>query len=548
MATLEETQAQLNEAKKKVESIKQQLKTPASSAIRSSLTAQLKAAEKEVKRIEKLIEPLEKAQREAERQAEAAVLAGEQASSKVQLGIKTRTDAAIASQRAYERDVANNDKWAKYQKDLQNLYEYEQSALKQGSSIKPTVSFSLDTYAFGAPTPTAPQGAVPSVSSRNIPGPTVAAGRTRPTAPTPPRPVTAPTGATGPTGAIGPTGSTGPSGATGPTGGTGATGVAPTVAAPTGGKRRKAAGVGPLGIPQDVRAEFAKEFPQYAANFDMGEKEQAFVDFFGRDLISLWTRQLDPSTRYNLADPTELASYLREVENTAYGQRTSENEQNFDFNPAGQAELIRIKRNEITKQYGDLQLSTSQLDQVAREAARKGYVGDDLQFAVYTFAYQAAPRANVMQTQLADRLRNAGRAYGYMPSDAEIQAALTNTPYNGMMVTEDTIREKAQRAAKGQYGHLAEQIDAGLSLEDIFYNYKSYAARTLQLDPSQIDFMNDPKWAEAFGTKETGQLSLTDWTRKLKADDRFGWQFTDDAKQTATNLVMEMEKAFGFRR
>jgi hypothetical protein len=306
-------------------------------------------------------------------------------------------------------------------------------------------------------------------------------------------------------------------------------------------------GFGPMNLPQDVRDEFKQLFPQYAASLDGGEKEQKFVDFFGSDLIAIWVKQLNPETRYDLTDATEKAAFARDVENTAYGQRTSQNEQNFDFNPSGQAELIRIKKNEITKQYGDLQLNTEQLDAVAREAARKGYTGDDLQFAVYAFAYQQVPSTTVAGTEIADKLRNAGRAYGYTPSDAEIKAALTNTPYNGMMVTEDTIREKAQRAAKGQYKHLAEQIDAGLSLDDIFYNYKSYASKVLQVDPSQIDFVNDPKWAEAFGNDKTGQLSLNDWMFKLKSDDKYGYQFTDAARQQATNLVMGLEKAFGFR-
>lgn len=373
-----------------------------------------------------------------------------------------------------------------------------------------------------APTPTA------TVSESNIPGPVVRAGVGR--------------RAKTPTAAPAPTGTSAPAPTS--TGGTG------TVTAPTkrkGKKPKAVVGVGPLNIPQDVRDEFVKQFPQYAANFDMGAKEQQFVDFFGKDLIDIWVKQLDPTTAYDLTNDTEKAAYLRDVENTAYGQRTSTNEQNFDFNPAGQAELIRIKKNEITKQYGDLQLSVPQLEAVAREAARKGYTGDDLQFAVYTFAYQKVPATTVMETEMADRLRNAGRAYGYTPSDAEIKAALTNTAYNGMMVTEDTIREKAQRAAKGQYRHLSEQIDAGLSLDDIFYNYKSYAARVLQVDPSQIDFINDPKWAEAFGNDKTGQLSLNDWTYKLKSDDRYGYQFTDTAKQQATKLVMDLEKAFGFR-
>ena len=55
MATLEETQKQLDDAKKLVATITAQLKTPASAAVRASLKTKLTAAEKEVKRLEKVI-------------------------------------------------------------------------------------------------------------------------------------------------------------------------------------------------------------------------------------------------------------------------------------------------------------------------------------------------------------------------------------------------------------------------------------------------------------------------------------------------------------
>ena len=306
------------------------------------------------------------------------------------------------------------------------------------------------------------------------------------------------------------------------------------------------AGVGPMNLTPNVRAEFVKLFPQFAASFDGGEKEQAFVDSFGRDLVDVWIKVIKGDYG-NLETDAEKSAYQADIERTAYGQRTSQAEQDFDFNPAGQNELIRIKKNDITKQYADLQLDASQLDQIAREAARKNYVGDDLKFAVYSFAYGAKP-ATVMESELADTIRNAGRAYGYNVSDAELKAALTNTPYNGAMVTEDSIRQKAQRAAKGQYGHLADQIDAGLSLDDIFYNYKAYAARTLGVDPGEIDYVNDPKWAEAFGSKDQGQLSLNDWLYKIKSDRRYGYQYTPQAEKEVADVVMSLEKAFGLRK
>jgi hypothetical protein len=323
-----------------------------------------------------------------------------------------------------------------------------------------------------------------------------------------------------------------------------------TAPATTKKKKKKAAapaGTGPMGITDELRTEIRTLFPQFASSFDGGTNEQQFVDFFGSDLVAILVKAAGQDAYGQLETEAEVAAFKRDVENTGYGQRTNQAEQDFDFSPGTQAEKIRVKKNEITKQYADLQLDMQQLDTVARDAARKGWTGDDLKFAIYNYAYGAKP-STVMESELADQIRNAGRAYGYVVSDAELKAALTNTPYNGAMVTQDSILQKAQRAAKGQYGHLADQIDAGLSLEDIFYNYKAYAARTLGIDPSEIDYVNDPKWAEAFGNKEQGQLSLNDWLFKIKSDKRYGYQFTPQAQEEVSNIVSTLEKAFGFRR
>ena len=313
-------------------------------------------------------------------------------------------------------------------------------------------------------------------------------------------------------------------------------------------KKKKAAptGVGPMGLTADVRAEFAKQFPEFASSLDGGEAEQAFVDFFGKDLIDLWIK-VATTDEYDLDSDAGVGVYLRDVENTAYGQRTNEAQQTFDFNPKNQAVLIKAKRDEITKTYADLQLTESQLAEVAREAARNGYTGDDLRFTLYNFAYRGG-LPTVTESALADEIRNIGRSYGYTVSEDKLKAALTGTAYNGRMVTKESLLQEAQAAAKGQFGHLADQIDSGLTLDDIFYNYRMFAAKTLGIDPNEIDYTKDPKWSAALGTKETGQMTLNDWTRMLKSDERYGWQFTDEANQAATKLVREMEKAFGFRK
>jgi hypothetical protein len=151
---------------------------------------------------------------------------------------------------------------------------------------------------------------------------------------------------------------------------------------------------------------------------------------------------------------------------------------------------------------------------------------------------------NALEGGDADAIRIAARAYGYNVSDAEMQAALTGGMYNGVAVTQDSILQKAQKSAKGKYFHLADQIDAGLSLEDIGGNYRRYAAALLERSEDEIDMFQGP-YLEAFGTKETGQLSLTEWNQKVKSDPKFGWQYTKQANDQATDIALTLARAFG---
>ena len=93
---------------------------------------------------------------------------------------------------------------------------------------------------------------------------------------------------------------------------------------------------------------------------------------------------------------------------------------------------------------------------------------------------------------------------------------------------------------------LADQIDSGLTLEDIAGNYRRYAASVLEKDETQINMFDGP-YLDAFGNRETGQLSLGEWVRTLKSDPRFGYQFTESANRQATDVALTIATAFGKR-
>lgn len=218
--------------------------------------------------------------------------------------------------------------------------------------------------------------------------------------------------------------------------------------------------------------------------------------------------------------------------------------------PAAKQEDTDLMYANIVEAYGEVLPDEAQGRKIAASAARLGLAGIQLQNFVFAEALRVSgPSKNKLKlSQEGQTLRATLREFGYKPEDNELNAALTGTSYKGMPMNTDALLNKARLTAKGQYMHLAPQIDAGLSLEDIFKNYRQYAAQTLQIDPSEIDFTSDPKWADAFGDSKTGPLSLSSWVSKLKSDAKYGWRFTDQANQQVAGVVSTLERAFGLVR
>ena len=289
--------------------------------------------------------------------------------------------------------------------------------------------------------------------------------------------------------------------------------------------------------------EFKKTYTAYS---DWTTSE--VVDHFGQDFVDI----LKEAVNTEFTDE-EIQSRIK---GTKYFGAITDSQYKFDgANSAVQNGLIKSAREAIVKDYADVGLTQTDIDEIAKKVARNGLTTAGVKQAVYQYAFRKPAAAttptapgmakNAIEGGDADAIRIAARAYGYNVSDAEMQAALTGGMYNGVAVTQDSILQKAQKSAKGKYFHLSDQIDAGLSLEDIFSGYRNYAADALEIDPNQIDFTKDSKWAAAFGTKENGQMSLTDWVKTIKTDPNFGWQYTKQANDQAASLAVNLARVFG---
>lgn len=289
---------------------------------------------------------------------------------------------------------------------------------------------------------------------------------------------------------------------------------------------------------------FKQKFPQYAYLLD--------VNVFGQDMGDVLRRAVTEKWY----DSDQLETLMTQgVTGTNYYRTTTTNQQAFDkLTPANRESLVGEKMRVLKDTFGNLQFSDQQLMEIATKATRDGKQGKALDLFVYQQALATVPGATgfvattpasrVLSSSEADRIRSIGRDYGVRLSDQEVQDVLTGRK------SEEDLRQSYKLVARKLYKGAEEDIDAGLTIQQIFAPYRQYAAAVLEKAPDQIDFIDKngvpTVYADALQGDE-GPLSLGQWLRKLKTDPKYGYQYTSQANAEVSSMVSTLEKAFGLR-
>jgi hypothetical protein len=240
-----------------------------------------------------------------------------------------------------------------------------------------------------------------------------------------------------------------------------------------------------------------------------------------------------------------------ELQNTSYFKTAQASVRTFDALKAQDQEVVINKAKSLIRtKYGNLNLDDQAITDISRTIARNGL--DDVAAGnlIYSTSFSREPRNLVapsmaMSSPDASRLKTLAKNYNYPITDDEIKNVLTGQAGPGQNpLTEADLLNKMKLQVKGAMPYLSDQIDAGLSLEDIGATYKKYAGSILEKDPNSINMFDGPYLA-AFGSSDSGQMSLGDWVAKLKTDPKFGYQNTRQANQDATSIGLSIAKAFG---
>lgn len=111
------------------------------------------------------------------------------------------------------------------------------------------------------------------------------------------------------------------------------------------------------------------------------------------------------------------------------------------------------------------------------------------------------------------------------------------------------FEEYARDQAKLMFPHLEKYLDRGVTVKALADPYLQIAGQLLGVDPDQMSLRN-PKWVRALQGKDkagnvVGPMTHLDWQRTVMTDPSYGYDHSENARNSAFSLVDELSKTFG---
>lgn len=115
--------------------------------------------------------------------------------------------------------------------------------------------------------------------------------------------------------------------------------------------------------------------------------------------------------------------------------------------------------------------------------------------------------------------------------------------------TMEDVEEEWRKRSISLYPHLAEELNAGKTMRDIFSGHMSLIAEELEMSPEEVDLTQGP-WLKVIDTWDQNAnqhrpMTLSEARTLARQDDR--WWATSNAKASASGLANQLLSTFGKR-
>lgn len=269
-------------------------------------------------------------------------------------------------------------------------------------------------------------------------------------------------------------------------------------------------------------------------------------------------REFFPSQSWLIdIDPVQYPGLRKLLQEAVVGQMWSspEGQARFASQLDGTDFYTFLRDNQVVRtintSVGDLGFDSTNFNKFVTSAANFGWTGDRLKQETYREAFRknddgtyanSTARQRVVASNDYKRIEGIARAYFNPISEDMVAKTLT-----GEMSTDDVDRQQRE-LAKTKYAHLGGLLDQGFTMSDLTQPYQKIAGNLLEKDPNTVDMTNTDFEAAYNYTDESGNkrlLTSGEWQRMIKSDAKYGWQNTDNAKQSAQRLALSIAQSFG---
>jgi hypothetical protein len=248
--------------------------------------------------------------------------------------------------------------------------------------------------------------------------------------------------------------------------------------------------------------------------------------------------------------------FIAELRGTGWFRRTSDSARQWQIlvgaDPTTAAQRRKARLTTLVTEAAQLgvKMTTAQFWALRDNSLMFGWTDQQVrQVMGAAWKYSPTTASAGLAGQTVAQLKQTAQEYAVPISDAAINS-WTQKTLEGL-ATADDFKSYAIQQAKSLFPTMTDQIDKGMTVDQIADPYRQSAAQLLGINPADVDFMQ-PKWREAIDKVDTTTgkrtvQSLADWQTQVRSDSRYGYDKTAGARQQASQLTDALSKTFGFQ-
>ena len=224
----------------------------------------------------------------------------------------------------------------------------------------------------------------------------------------------------------------------------------------------------------------------------------------------------------------------------------------YDFSkPGSQAQQMAAHVTQIAATNGATLPNSTYTNTIAIEALKYGWSDAQIQAKIGTEVYVGG--ANGAQSDagaVVQALQSQAGQYLMNPNDPVLQSWAQNIV--GGTQTMAQFDAYLKQWASTKWSGMAGQINQGYTPQQITNSLRSDVAQTLQIDPSQVDFINDPNFGKILDYVPPGSttgvhqiMTNSEAQQYIKSTPALGFQNTQNARDDAASLEQAITQNFG---